>query len=603
MAATQKFTNSGLVSFTLLSPHNSGLRTHNIDTITPHTIAGNMTAENCARMFAGNTTQASSNYIIGSDGKIAMSVEEKNRSWCSSNADNDQRAITIEVAATQTTEPFPCTQAAWNSLVDLCVDICERNNIPELRWKADKALIGQVERQNITVHRWFTKNRSCVPITSIIQVKDKDGHVRNKQICDITLEDSVESYTESGEFTTWKHICDIIEPYQATVYEFACGIVATGDHRLIVKRSPVEDNPTIMTVDEILDEMDKIGVSFYVPKNETSYVPLGSVRDTYETMVSCITVPDGFFKVKFGNNEEFIVGNCPGEYLYSRMGLLATEVNQKLKSRGTYNPTTVAAIKANNDAFIWTFLKGKQLNNYAVAAIMGCMQAESGFIPNNLENTANKKLNIDDDKYTLVVDKGAYTNFADDGYGYGLCQWTYALGKKRLLEYAKQKKKSVGDLYTQCEFFYWDLTTNFKTLKAKLDSAKTIADALRAFLDTYEYGGKAPDKIYNLRLKYANTIYSKFVKTANANTQQSTSSTQQTAAPTRKVPYFVRVAVNELNIREKPTVDSKIKGSIKDKGVYTILEESTGSGAKLWGKLKSGAGWIALDYTTYLGRL
>lgn len=593
MAVTQKFTNSGLVSFIILSPHNSGARTHNIDTITIHTMAGNMTAENCARMFAGNTTQASSNYTIGSDGKIAMSVEEKNRSWCSSNASNDQRAITIEVASTTITEPFPCTQAAWNSLVDLCVDICERNNIPELRWKADKSLIGQVDKQNMTVHRWFTNNRSCLPIRTMIQVKDKDGHVRNKQICDITLEDSVESYTENGEFTTWKHICDIIEPYQAIVHEFSCGIVATGDHRLIVKRSPAEDKTIILTVDEILDEMDKIGAAFYVPKNETEYVQLGTVRDTYETMVSCITVPDGFFKARFGNDEEFIVGNCPGEYLYNRMGEIAAQVNRKLKAKqALYAASTVAAMSnMSNEDYIWTYLKGRQLNEYAIAGIMGCMQAESGFIPNNLENTAEKKVNLNDSQYTTAVDRGAYPNFAKDGYGYGLCQWTYSLGKQRLLDFARQKKKSVGDLYLQCEFFWWDLNTNFKTLKSKLVAAKSVSEALRVFLDTYEYGGHAPDNIYNKRLGYANTIYNKHLPKQT---------TTPTPAQTRKVPYIVKVEVSQLNVRKGPGSNYPVSMVIKDMSGYTIVEEKTGPGAKLWGRLKSGAGWIALDYTKFL---
>ena len=151
MAATQTFTNSGLVTYTKLSSHNSGRRTQNIDTITIHTMAGNMTAENCANFFASNYTQASSNYCIGSDGHIAMSVEEQNRSWCSSSNANDQRAITIEVASLTTVEPFQPSEKAYAALIDLCADICKRNNIKELKWKADKSLIGQPDKQNLTV--------------------------------------------------------------------------------------------------------------------------------------------------------------------------------------------------------------------------------------------------------------------------------------------------------------------------------------------------------------------------------------------------------------------------------------------------------------------
>ena len=88
-----------------------------------------------------------------------MYVEEKDRSWCSSNGANDNRAITIEVAS-DTTSPYKVTDAAFNSLIKLLADICKRNNIKSLKWKADKNLIGHPEEQNMTVHRWFA-NKSC----------------------------------------------------------------------------------------------------------------------------------------------------------------------------------------------------------------------------------------------------------------------------------------------------------------------------------------------------------------------------------------------------------------------------------------------------------
>ena len=73
-----------------------------------------------------------------------MYVEEKDRSWCSSNGANDNRAITIEVAS-DTTSPYKVTDAAFNSLIKLLADICKRNNIKSLKWKADKNLIGHPE--------------------------------------------------------------------------------------------------------------------------------------------------------------------------------------------------------------------------------------------------------------------------------------------------------------------------------------------------------------------------------------------------------------------------------------------------------------------------
>ena len=115
--------------------------------------------ETLGNVFAPTSRQASSNYGIGYDGRIGMYVEEKDRSWCSSNAANDNRAITIEVAS-DTKEPYAVTDKAYAALIDLLVDICKRNGIKELKWKADKSLIGQPDKQNMTVHRWFA-NKSC----------------------------------------------------------------------------------------------------------------------------------------------------------------------------------------------------------------------------------------------------------------------------------------------------------------------------------------------------------------------------------------------------------------------------------------------------------
>jgi hypothetical protein len=147
--------NSKLISYTKLSPNNSGKRNHAIDTISIHCMAGNLSVESCGALFADSSRKASSNYGIGSDGRIALYVDEANRSWCTSSSSNDNRAITIEVANTEAKDPWPVSDAAYESLIKLLVDICQRNGIKQLLWKADKSLIGQVDKQNMTVHRWF----------------------------------------------------------------------------------------------------------------------------------------------------------------------------------------------------------------------------------------------------------------------------------------------------------------------------------------------------------------------------------------------------------------------------------------------------------------
>lgn len=151
--------NSSLVSYTKISPNKTSPRNHKIDTITIHCVVGQLSVEKIGAVFAPKSRRASSNYGIGPDGKIGMYVEEKDRSWCSSNAANDNRAITIEVAS-DTTHPYAITDEAYRALIELCADICKRNGIKELKWKANKALIGKPDQQNMTVHRWFA-NKAC----------------------------------------------------------------------------------------------------------------------------------------------------------------------------------------------------------------------------------------------------------------------------------------------------------------------------------------------------------------------------------------------------------------------------------------------------------
>ena len=151
--------NSSLVTYTKISPNKNSPRNHAIDTITIHCIVGQWTAKQGCDYFADEDVKCSPNYVVGKDGSIGLSVDEKDRSWCSSSASNDNRAITIEVAS-DTKHPYAVTEKAYNALIDLLVDICKRNNIKELKWEADKSLVGQVDKQNMTVHRWFA-SKSC----------------------------------------------------------------------------------------------------------------------------------------------------------------------------------------------------------------------------------------------------------------------------------------------------------------------------------------------------------------------------------------------------------------------------------------------------------
>lgn len=156
--------NSSLVSYTKLSPnYSSGRGGNSIYIFTPHCVVGQVTVERLGEIFAKPARQASSNYGIGKDGRVALYVDEKNRSWCTSSKWNDQRAITVECAS-DATAPYAFKEVVFNRLIDLLVDCCQRNGKNKVLWFGDKnKSINYKPKSNemlLTVHRWFD-NRSC----------------------------------------------------------------------------------------------------------------------------------------------------------------------------------------------------------------------------------------------------------------------------------------------------------------------------------------------------------------------------------------------------------------------------------------------------------
>lgn len=155
--------NSPLVVHTRISPNKNVNRNNAIERISPHCVVGQVTAESLGNWFADESTQSSSNYGIDKDARVAMYVEEKDRSWCTSSRDNDHKAVTIECAS-DTKHPYEMNDIVYKKLIELCVDICKRNGKTKLLWidDKDKALSYKLASNEmlITVHRWFA-NKSC----------------------------------------------------------------------------------------------------------------------------------------------------------------------------------------------------------------------------------------------------------------------------------------------------------------------------------------------------------------------------------------------------------------------------------------------------------
>lgn len=143
--------NSPLVAYTKISPWKNSPRTHKIDSVAIHCVVGQLSVEALGEIF--QTKRASANYGIGSDGRVGQYVDEADRSWCTSSAEVDNRAITIECAS-DAKDPYAINAEVWRSLIVLLVDICRRNDIPALKWSWSKAdRVGHVNGVNMYAHR------------------------------------------------------------------------------------------------------------------------------------------------------------------------------------------------------------------------------------------------------------------------------------------------------------------------------------------------------------------------------------------------------------------------------------------------------------------
>ena len=173
--------NSSLISYTKISPNSSNPRSGIISKITIHHMAGNLTIEQCGEVFAPASRSASSNYGIGSDGRIGMYVEEKNRAWTSGNSKNDNVAITIEVANDEIGGEWHVSSEALNSLIKLCADICLRNGIERLIFTGD-------ESGNLTMHKYFKPTACPGPY-----LESKFGYIAS-EVNKIILQKQEENY-------------------------------------------------------------------------------------------------------------------------------------------------------------------------------------------------------------------------------------------------------------------------------------------------------------------------------------------------------------------------------------------------------------------------
>lgn len=174
---------------------------------------------------------------------------------------------------------------------------------------------------------------------------------------------------------------------------------------------------------------------------------------------------------------------------------------------------------------IWNYLYSKIGNKYGVAGLMGNLYAESGLSSTNMENAYENRLGYNDTSYTQAVDNGTYSNFVKDCVGYGLAQWTYYTRKQKLLDYAKSKGVSIGDIDMQLEFLVKELTEDYPGVMSILKGAKSISEASNKVLISFENPADQSTTVQNTRTSYGQKYYDKYVSSSNTSTSTSSTST------------------------------------------------------------------------------
>lgn len=155
---------------------------------------------------------------------------------------------------------------------------------------------------------------------------------------------------------------------------------------------------------------------------------------------------------------------------------------------------------------IYRKLKAAIGNDYGVFGLMGNLMAESGLKANNLQNSYNKKLNISDEDYTMVVDEGAYSDFVTDKAGYGLAQWTYWSRKQKLLQYAQAYGCSIGDEDMQVDFMIGELMASYPSVLNVLKTATSIREASDCVLTQYERPANQSESVKAKRAAYGEDL-------------------------------------------------------------------------------------------------
>ena len=568
------YTNSSMVVYTKLSPNHSGQRTMAIDRITPHCVVGQCTAEGLGDWFMNTGIQASSNYGIDKDGRVALYVEEKNRSWCSSSGANDQRAITIECAS-DTMEPFAFRDVVYQTLIKLCVDICKRNGKNKLIWFGDKDktlnYTPKAGEMILTVHRWFA-NKSCpgnwmyarmgdlaskvtaalggedIDITVNLQKGDSGDAVKTMQKMLIACGYSCGSAGADGQFGD--NTLAAVKAFQKVA-----GVTVDGIYGPITKAALEKaykekssgggaGSGTQASVLKDLSEADaikKVGALFTADQKKSGILASVSLAQ--------FILESGYGKSELAQNANNLFGmkkslsgntwrgsSWDGKSVY-------TKKTQEQNADGSMVTITADFRKypciedsiADHSAYLLGAMNGKKLR---YDELKGC---------------------TDYKKAVQIIKDGGYATSLT--YVEKLCS---IIEKWKLTEY-DVKDSGGGEVirWYRVRKTWADSKTQKGAYKI-LDNAKKCADQNPGY-KVFDADGKV--------------VYE-----------------PKAAEPEVKVPFLVKVSISDLNIRSGAGTNFA-RVQFCPPGVYTIMEVKSGQGSAAgWGRLKSGIGWVSLEF-------
>ena len=478
------------MAYTKISPNRTQNRNHEIDTITIHCVVGQCSVQTLGEVFAPTSRQASSNYGVGYDGKIGMYVEEKDRSWCSSNAANDHRAVTIEVAS-DTAEPYAVNDKAYAAMLDLVTDICKRNGIKKLVWSANKNdRVNHLNGCNMTVHRDYA-NKAC-PGTYLYERHGEIAAEVNKRLA---ADDSGSQGDTSTEGYT-----KIMGTAVATAAQMQSYIQSVNPS---VAQSVIDMIPLYLSEGAVEGVRGDIAFS-------QSCLETGN----FSFSGSAVTLGQNNF-CGMGVTSSSLKGNS---FDTPQLGIRAQI--QHLKAYGS------------KDA-----LKNALVDPHFQYVTRGCAEYVEWL--GQQENPDGKGWAVGagyGSKILTILQKLAGTTVSTGG------------GSDNLYRVRK----------------VWTDAVSQKGAFAVLSNAKNCADSNPGYT-VYDSAG--------------NAVY--------------------TSAAKSDVPYLVKVTITDLNIRKGPGSNYAKTGQYTGIGTFTIVDESSGQGSdKGWGRLKSGVGWISLDYCT-----